>query len=99
MTAVSDPADAYSTMLDDLLRPPRWFGDALCREYRHLDWMADKGPAAAETRAVCHRCAVVAECQAWGLTLDASTSGQHGMLGAMTRPERRAIQLGARQAA
>ena len=58
-----------------------WQRDALCHEYKHIDFFADGDEDAA--RAICGRCLCRAEC------LEAGTAGrEHGLWGGATRTER-----------
>lgn len=80
-------------LLTVLLRRPAWHADALCREYRHLNWFPERGTSTAELRAVCARCSVQAECLA-----DALARGVVGFWAGTTTRERRRQARAARAA-
>jgi len=51
-------------MVEQLLRPPAWHRDALCREYPSVDFFATSMEKQAIAKAVCARCLVRVECAA-----------------------------------
>ena len=72
--------------LVDLLQPPAWHADALCREYPHLSFFPGRGEDQGAAKAVCGRCAVRSECLAAALE-DRYTNGVWG--GTSERERRR----------
>ncbi len=69
----------------DLLDPPGWHLDALCREYPEIDWF--DGPTDA-AKAVCGRCLVQAECRAYAV----GRADLQGIWGGMTEGARRTVR-------
>ena len=45
---------------------PEWHGDALCKEHPELNFFPGQGEDLSSARAICARCAVIAECAAAG---------------------------------
>ena len=50
------------TTLADLLAPPGWHLDALCRERPDVNFYPDRGESTAPAKAVCRDCLVRREC-------------------------------------
>ena len=75
----------------DLLDPPGWHLDALCREYPEIDWF--DGPTE-PAKAVCGRCLVQTECRAYGL----SRPKLQGVWGGTTDADRAKLRAAARKA-
>jgi WhiB family transcriptional regulator, redox-sensing transcriptional regulator len=53
--------------LADLLHPPAWFADALCKEHLELVFVPSAGPVADDARALCRSCLVRVECLGYAL--------------------------------
>jgi Transcription factor WhiB len=53
--------------LADLLHPPAWFADALCKEHPELVFVPSAGPVSDDARALCRSCLVRAECLGYAL--------------------------------
>ena len=71
----------------ELLDPPGWHLDALCKEPSYpAEWWFD-GPAEA-AKAVCGRCMVQSECRDFGL----SRADLQGVWGGMTEGARRTVR-------
>ena len=73
--------DGATLDLVSLLARPAWHRDALCREYPQLPWIPERGQSLHDTKAVCARCMVRAECLTAGIDGDEAgiwggTSGQ-----------------------
>jgi WhiB family transcriptional regulator, redox-sensing transcriptional regulator len=49
----------------DLVDPPRWHADALCREHPEVDWFPTRGESTEPAKAICRRCLVKTECATW----------------------------------
>ena len=69
----------------ELLDPPGWHLDALCREYPEIDWF--DGPTE-PAKAVCGRCLVQAECRDYAV----SRADLQGVWGGMTEGARRTVR-------
>src|SRR5271165_6754630 len=49
----------------ELVHPPAWHADALCKEYIDVDFFATSGTASEPAKKVCRACLVITECRAW----------------------------------
>ena len=57
---------------------PSWQKDALCHEYRHVNFFPKLGEPTEPAKQVCDRCAVKAECLAYALDDNDITAGIWG---------------------
>jgi WhiB family redox-sensing transcriptional regulator len=76
---------AGEELLDLLSQRPASMADALCREFPELSWFPSVGETATACKAVCARCAVVAECRTWSL---AQGPHLHGVWAGLSERER-----------
>ena len=82
-----DVADVLAD-LAQLLRPPAWHADALCREHPEVSWFPSLGETAEVAPALCSGCLVNEECLAAALE-DPLTQG---VWGGTTPTERKAMR-------
>jgi Transcription factor WhiB len=68
----------------DLLQPPAWQADALCREYPQLGWFSNNANGLKAAKQVCASCLVRAECLSYAL----ADPGLAGIWGGLTAKER-----------
>ncbi len=80
-------ADDPSSLLALLQHRPAWWADALCQEYPGVSWFPKREGSHDEAVAVCRRCLVKQECLDYAL----SDPSLHGVWGATTRPQRKAL--------
>jgi len=73
-------------------RRPAFHYDALCREYRHVEFHPGRGQSADPALQVCGRCLVRAECLEWAMA-DPSLLGVLGGTSYRTRRARHALDL------
>ena len=59
-----DPYALAGIDLTDFIQPPEWHRDALCKDYKHVNFFPTRGESGAEAKAICGRCMVRAECAA-----------------------------------
>ena len=84
-----DSAPDLDAVLDLLARArPAWHADALCREHPEVNFFPERGESAEPAKAVCARCAVRAECAAYGADEAA------GIWGGLSRRVRSGANLG-----
>ncbi len=84
--------DPLLSELLDLLKPPSWHADALCREHPGVSWFPERGGPDSDgkvAKSICARCLVAEECRAWAVEHD-----ERGIWGGTSREERRALQKG-----
>ena len=74
----STPRGPVAAFVEAVGTRPAWQADALCREYRDVDWFADQHAAA---KSICERCLCRAECRTAG-------EQEHGVWGATNSRER-----------
>lgn len=71
--------------LAQLLHPPPWHADALCKEHPELDWFPGPGESTSRQKKVCAKCLVRVECR------EAAGTDRYviGIWGGLTGYERR----------
>lgn len=67
---------------------PAWQADALCAEYGHADFFDETAAGVAVAKAICGRCAVMAECRAYGVEHETMMGG-NGVWGGWSVEDRR----------
>jgi WhiB family transcriptional regulator, redox-sensing transcriptional regulator len=78
--------------IDDLLEliePPAWHRDALCREYPELSWFPGRTDDVRPAKAVCGRCLVAFERRSWAMQ---QGSDLHGIWAGLSDRERRQMR-------
>ncbi len=83
----ADLVDAYG-QLQALIVRPSWHADAACRGRDDLNWFPRRGEPVAEQRAICEDCPVRGPCA------DAGMGERHGIWGALSERDRRALRRG-----
>ena len=71
--------------LDELVTPPTWHADALCREHPEVNFFPKRGQDPRPAKAVCHRCSVQGECREWALAQGVLLAGVFGGLSQLDR--------------
>jgi hypothetical protein len=94
MTAHSGDVDGVaSRYIAELAHRPAWMRDALCLEYRHLNWIPTRGDGTFDTlRAICRSCLVTDQCLAYAL----DHPDVMGVWGGTTARERQRLRSGGR---
>ncbi|MGH9124884.1 MAG: WhiB family transcriptional regulator [Acidimicrobiales bacterium] len=76
-------------VLLDLLRPPAWHADAVCKEHPEVDFLARDAAGIEAAKDICRSgCLVRAECQTWSLAQGVDLDG---VWGALSRRDRRRL--------
>ena len=88
----SDENGEAGSLLDMLYRAtPRWHRDAACKESPpEVSWFAESAERTLDAVRTCRRCLVMADCQQWALSQDASLAGIWGGLTGRDRQKLRA---------
>ena len=73
----------------DLLHPPPWHADALCREHPEVDWFPDRGGPTEPAKDVCRRCLCRVECLTFALE-----HHERGIWGATSEKQRKQVLNG-----